>query len=340
MIRIKTRVAIVVALMMAVITACQDTLNPKVENLPAVQFDYSVHEQRTEHKDFTWVESGGYSLTNGEEQGTILYVTTYNEVTLSVSSGVNVSSSDTKVVAVEKVGDSNKTYKLRYKGDGNAYITMWNGTEGTDKVEKKFLVAATEFIDIKGIVFEWEGKDLVITRHSSARPGDIATCDADDVDKRRAYPGQRNESETDFFAKHLDKPAIWVWDNWPEDQVNGHRVPDPDQGALLVFKGITPENASFRTITCFESEFEYLLNYNRFMRDGTYTEGVNHGPWPNDVSIDKDVSQYFGADTWIARAGLSFYMAGLKFKCGDTSKYFYLWYSRTADEANRQSQQP
>ena len=132
-----------------------------------------------------------------------------------------------------------------------------------------------------------------------------------------------------------------MWDNWPEDQVNGHRIPDPDQGALLVFKGITPENASFRTITCFESEFDYLLSYNAIIRVRSgYTEGPNHGPWPNDVSIDRDISFYVGTDTWVAGLQLSFYMAGLRFKCGNTSKYFYLWYSRTADEANRLSQQP
>lgn len=332
--------ALFLLVLAGLLTACQESLNPPVEQLPAAQFDYTILEQRTEHKEFHWAEVNGV-LDNGEESTKMLYVTAYNDVTLNVTAPVNVCSSDPKVVSVERIGSSGSSFKLHYKADGAATITMWNGTEGKDKIQRSFSVAAVEFIDVKGIVFEWEGKELVITRHSSSRPGDIATNDADDVDKRKAYPGQRNESETDFFAKHLDKPAIWVWDNWPEDQVNGHRIPDPDQGALLVFKGITPENASFRTITCFESEFDYLLSYNAIIRVRSgYTEGPNHGPWPNDVSIDRDISCYVGTDTWVAGLQLSFYMAGLRFKCGNTSKYFYLWYSRTADEANRLSQQP
>lgn len=336
MIRIKTRVAIVVALMMAVITACQDTLNPKVENLPATPFDYSVHEQRTEHKDFTWVESGG-ALDNGEESIKMLYVTAFNDVTLRVSAAVNVSSSNVKVVSVERVGSSGNTFKLHYKADGAATITMWNGTEGTDKIQRSFSVAATEFIDVKGIVFEYEGKDLVITRNSATRPK--MYTGPDDTDRYGSYNyNERDNSYTDYYAKQLDKPAIWIWENYPYDQVHGDWIADPDQGTVLSFKGIIPENTSFRTLKAFESEWDYLRHYPLYSYQ--YTEAKNHGPWPNDRETNCDVSHYIGVDTWVAEQHTNCYVANLKIQCGEKYKYFWLYYSRAADEANKISQQP
>ena len=155
--------------------ACQKDLNPPVEQLPAVDFQYSVLEQR-QLKAFTWApESNAGPLSNGEESIKQLYVTAYNEVTLEANSPVNVSSSQPGFVSVEKV--TSKKYRLVYKGDGASHIKVWNGTEGQNAIVKGFDVIGLEYVDIKGLRFSLgTDKDhtknpvFVFSRFTTSRP--------------------------------------------------------------------------------------------------------------------------------------------------------------------------
>ena len=98
-----------VGALLALVSCKRD--NPKPLDLPGRPFDASLTEVRSS-KTFHWQvlqDDGGHWITdNGEESIRTLYVTSYNSpVVLETTSEVNIESSDTKVVAVERKEEGN-----------------------------------------------------------------------------------------------------------------------------------------------------------------------------------------------------------------------------------------
>lgn len=312
------------------IVACEkQPLNPPTEKLPATDFDYSVLERR-ELKQFTWEpKSNTGPLANGEEKIEQLYVTAFNEVTLETSAPVNVSSSQPSFVTVEKV--NTKKYRLIYKGDGAARIKVWNGTEGQGAIIKEFDVIGQQYIDIKGLRFSLgTDKDhtknpvFIFSRFTTSRPP--IRCkfpeDADNEDKKG------RPSTSDFMCMPYQKP---MWYNYDYGEYGRYQV-DVTQGALLTFEGIEPENASFRTITSFESEWDAYYNYtSRMARDGYFNAGDY--VWPNIHSCNYDVSNFTSpedpTDIWIDWAS-ECYIALLRIPVAEGARYYYVF--RAQDE--------
>lgn len=309
--------------------ACQKDLNPPVEDLPAVDFQYSVLEQR-QLKAFTWApESNTGPLSNGEESIKQLYVTSFNEVTLEASTAVNISSSQPGFVAVEKV--TSKKYRLVYKGDGASHIKVWTGTEGQNAIVKGFDVIGVEYIDIKGLRFSLgTDKDhtknpiFVFSRFTTSRPPIRCNFpeDTDNIDKN-GRPGT-----SDFMCMPYQKP---MWYNYDYGEYGRYEM-DVTQGALLTFEGVEPENASFRTVTSFESEWDALRGYTRSMvRRGAFNEGDY--VWPNIHSCNYDVSHFTSADDptdmWIDWP-YDCYMALIRIPVLEGARYYYVF--RADDE--------
>ena len=319
-----------VAVAAAAILSCKkEPLNPPVEDLPAVDFQYSVLEQR-QMKAFNWApESNTGPLSNGEESIKQLYVTSFNEVTLEASTPVNVSSSQPGFVAVEKV--TSKKYRLVYKGDGASHIKVWNGTEGQNAIVKGFDVIGLEYVDIKGLRFSLgTDKDhtknpvFVFSRFTTSRPPIRCNFpdDSDNEDKK-GRPGT-----SDFMCMPYQKPK---WYNYDYDEYGRYEV-DVTQGALLTFEGVEPENASFRTVTSFESEWDAYYNYtSRMARDGYFNEGDY--VWPNIHSCNYDVSYFTSledpTDIWIDWAS-ECYIALLRIPVLEGARYYYVF--RADDE--------
>lgn len=301
--------------------ACQKDLNPPVENLPAVDFQYSVLEQR-QMKAFTWTPaSNSGPLSNGEESIKQLYVTSFNEVTLEASTAVNISSSQPGYVAVEKV--TSKKYRLVYKSDGTSHIKIWNGTEGQNAVVKGFDVIGVEYIDVTGLRFTYGGKPLVVKHVVNSRPK--MYCKVGDEDPQ--FP-QRSK-ETDFTWKQYKKPSIWVDD--PDKPGYGTFVIDPTQGALMRFEGFEPENTSFRTVIDFESEWDFCFHETeRLVAQGYFEEGM-YANWPNERGVNKDVGEYAGREIWIAGIG-KIYIASVKVDAKNGTKYLLLYYGEENSE--------
>jgi len=316
--------------MLGVTASCEkDTLNPPVEDLPSEDFQYSVLEQR-QLKQFTWApESNTGPLSNGEESIRQLYVTAFNEVTLEASTPVNVSSSQPGFVAVEKV--TSKRYRLVYKGDGASHIKVWNGTEGQNAIVKGFDVIGIEYVDIKGLRFSLgTGKDhtknpvFVFSRFTTSRPPICCNFPEDTPNEdSKARP-----KTSDFMCMPYQKP---MWYNYDYGEYGTYQE-DVTQGALLTFEGVEPENASFRTITSFESEWDaYRGLTSTMVLTGYFNEGDY--VWPNIHSCNYDVSHFTSSedptDMWISWAS-DCYIALLRIPVAEGVRYYYVF--RAQDE--------
>ena len=319
-----------VAVAAAAILSCKkEPLNPPVEDLPAVDFQYSVLEQR-QMKAFNWApESNTGPLSNGEESIKQLYVTSFNEVTLEASTPVNISSSQPGFVAVEKV--TSKKYRLVYKGDGASHIKVWNGTEGQNAIVKGFDVIGLEYVDIKGLRFSLgTDKDhtknpvFVFSRFTLSRPPICCNFPEDTPNEdSKARP-----KTSDFMCMPYQKP---MWYDYDYGEYGTYRE-DVTQGALLTFEGVEPENASFRTVTSFESEWDVYRGLTSTMvLTGYFNEGDY--VWPNIHSCNYDVSHFTSSedptDMWISWAS-DCYIALLRIPVAEGARYYYVF--RANDE--------
>ena len=292
--------------------------NPSVEDLAAVPFEYALEEVR-QLKTFHWRAEDG-SLINGEESACELYVTEYNDVTIIATAPVNASSDHPEMVALEREGKDR--FRLRYKGNGTATIHLWNGAEGQDFHHSQFKVCGRAFVDLEGVRFEYAGKPLLITHYLERRPLLLITSE----DGKNQDNPARTLSEGDFFLTPYLKPDIW-------NDEKMTFVTNPDQGALLKFVGLEPENTSFRTITAFESEWDagWKQMSRRLAAWGIIEEG-EYPDWPCLPSCREDVSYFTEkkpAQIWVACVYDSpYYMASIRIPVADgKTRYYYLYHA-------------
>jgi len=298
---------------------CEETdPNPSVEDLAAVPFEYTLEEVR-QLKTFHWREEDGV-LTNEEESARELYLTEYNEITLRTSAPVNATSDHPEVVAIER--EREDLFRLRYKGEGIATLHLWNGTQGQDCIHSQFNVRGQSFVDLEGVRFEYAGEPLLITRFMEKRP--LLLINPEDANNED-NPA-RMLSQGDFFLKPYLKPDLW-------SEEKGTFITNPDQGALLQFVGLEPENTSFRTITAFESEWDasWKQMSKRLSAWGIIGEG-EYPDWPCLSSCRKDVSYFTEekpAQIWVACVYDSpYYMASIKIPVADgKTRYYYLYHA-------------
>ena len=314
--------AALMAAMGAALVSCNKTpQNPKPVDLPGKEFTVSITENR-DQATFEWTVEGGKTV-NPAETIQELCITAFNTVTLKTGGvDVNVSSSDPTVVAVEKVGSSSSNYQLVYKGGsgdgakvGLATIRVWNGT-GTAEVSQSFTVKGLEYVDVEGLRFTYGGEPLIVKHVAYSRPN--MYCKEGDE-----YPDfSKRPKQGDFTWMQFKKPNIWVED--PERPGYGSFVIDTTQGALLRFEGLEPENTSFRTVSAFESEWDFLWNMTEIMsRYGYFEEGM-YADWPNERDVNKDVSDYAEREIWVDDA-TRIYVACLKLKVYEGNKFFILY---------------
>lgn len=326
-----SRLAAMVAVVMAVAASAascgkKQPSQPVVEKYPAKEFTLSLIETR-QLKTFQWAVSPTGQTDNGEEEIKTLCVTKFNHVTLTSTADVNVESSDPSVVSVNR--SSSRNYVLAFEdNEGYATIRVWNG-DASSKKEVKIQVQGRPFVPIEGIVFRYgptpeQEETIVAKRFSLTRP--LLRCH---------YPGdEANEHDGPMSSRPSTGDISikkWMWNRgmvWSDEKETF--ITDTSQGALLTFVGITPENASFRTVRAFESEWSSDGGGNwqgRLAIYGFYEEGTYH--WPNVYSCENDVSDFVGIDTWVCGpVDGRIYMACLKFDVEDNgARYFYLYHA-------------
>ena len=314
---------VAVAVAAAALASCEkEPINPPVENLPAVDFQYSVLEQR-QLKAFTWTPaSNSGPLSNGEESIKQLYVTAFNEVVIEASSPVNVSSTQPGYVAVEKV--TSKKYRLVYKSDGTSHIKIWNGTEGQNAVVKGFDVIGVEYIDVTGLRFTFGGNPLVVRHVSASRPLMFANLEDSQHEDERGWSIASRPSKCDFKWMQYKLPPKWYPD--PDRPGYGEHKVDPAQGAPLILEGFEPENTSFRTVIDFESEWDFWWHQTSYNIAAGHHGPDEYNNWPNQKGFNQDISYFKGRGIWIDRPAKG-YIASVKVQVADGKyKYLILYY--------------
>lgn len=325
--------AALMAIMGAAVVSCHKDENPAVQDLPGKTFSISITEQR-DKATFDWSVSGGKTV-NPKETIQELCVTAYNSVTLSTGGvEVNVSSSDPTVVGVEKVGSGSSSYRLVYKGGsgdnakvGLVTIRVWNGT-GSGEIAQSFTVKGLEFVDVVGLRFnygseywdmdgnyvECEGETLIVKNVSFFRPPLV--CKQGDG----ANEDIKRSGKTDFTVSQYLRGVIY-------DEEKQTFVTNPKTGALMRFEGLVPENASFRTLTAFESEWDFYRHETESLVARGIIQPGEYDNWPNVTGVNADVNDYIGREIWFTGTAET-YMACLSVPVNNNkTKYLYLYYT-------------
>ena len=140
--------------------AKNDPLNPEASDLPEASFTLSAVETRGTEVQFPWRISKDGKTDSVNEEIDDMYVTLYNEVMLVVDNtaqgfkGVNITSSNTNAVVVEEL--TPQTYLLKYKHDGDADITVWNGKKKKSSTKITFHVNSVKEIVPKEVLFVYD----------------------------------------------------------------------------------------------------------------------------------------------------------------------------------------
>lgn len=208
----------------AVVVACQKDnpetdVNPKVTDIAAAPFTLSAVESRNAFETFEWTVDKTGNTDSVSEELDEMTVTVFNTFTFTVKPdsgsgtfpGVNLSSSNTKVVKVNAV--SKETFTLSYVGDGEATITVWNGSQG-GQTSTAFKVVSRRIVHPTAFRFVVDGKNV-----------DVKCWDT--YDEAKAHK--------QCILSLPEEEAAYPYD----ELTTIHKV---------VFKGFVPENCSYDMI--------------------------------------------------------------------------------------------
>ena len=374
--------AVLIVAMGAALVSCNKTpQNPKPVDLPGKAFTVSITENR-DKATFEWTVEGGKTV-NPAETIQELCVTAFNTVTLKTGGvDVNVSSSDPSIVAVEKVGTSSSSYSLVYKGGtgdnakvGLATIKVWNGS-GAAEVSQSFTVKGIEAVEVTGLRYmwyecdksvlsevkyfvTWTGPDTYETRTVKERryltyidKECVASHELSFVPKMREMA---NDDKISFEDLPFGYDAVFYGDYHEVDENLNDLATKENyyHGHELTFLGLEPENASFRTILSFESEYDMQSLHTKWV-DGGWCNGHEATElaeakmpgypkmdpadyaWLNSKTVNKDVSELEGMKAYLVNngyAGIHFYMAVVGVKSKDNAtKYFAIGHKGIYDK--------
>ena len=333
------------------LTSCKkDSGNPTVKDLPGKAFTLTISEQR-DKMGFTWsVDPVTGDTDNGVESIKTLHVTKYNSVTVSSTASVNLRSSNPAALRVKALDETGKRFELSYGGtDADVTLEAWNG-EGTGKVSQSLRLRAQWAVEVVGLKFQYgenhrvsknpyltepypftEMEDLIAKRYYKVRP--VLYAHLPDDEKNA---GQRNSRAevTDFLIGPYLRDTYW------NEQAYRH-IEDKTEGALMRFVGLDPENASFRTVLSFESEWDVSCNLTSQHTTPWYGLGEDYVyfkkgeySWPNVYECDKDIADFSGAEMWIGgAANYDMYMVVAKIpvrlRSGESeTRYYYLFHDK------------
>ncbi len=208
----------------AIVASCkkdnpETDVNPKVTDITAAPFTLSAVESRNAFETFEWTVDKNGNTDSVSEELDEMTVTVFNTFTFTVKPdsgsgtfpGINIRSSDTKVVKVNLI--SPDTFSLAYVGDGEATITVWNGSQG-GQTSTTFKVVSRRIVHPTAFRFVVDGKNV-----------DVKCWDT--YDEAKAHK--------QCILSLPEKEAAYPYD----DLTTIHKV---------VFKGFVPENCSYDMI--------------------------------------------------------------------------------------------
>lgn len=141
--------------------------NPPVVSIAGTPFTLSAEETRGDTQYvFPWTVSKTGVTDSVKEELDEMTVTSFNTITFTAKPdgggdfpGVNVRSSNVGAVQVSMKG--NTQFSLKYIGDGESTITVWNGNEGGNTTVT-FNVQARKTIPVEGLLVRIDGKEYTI----------------------------------------------------------------------------------------------------------------------------------------------------------------------------------
>lgn len=220
-------------------------VNPKVTDIAAAPFTLSAVESRNAFETFEWAVDKNGNTDSVSEELDEMTVTVFNTFTFTVKPdsgsgtfpGVNLSSSNTKAVKVNAV--SKETFTLSYVGDGEATITVWNGSQG-GQTSTTFKVVSRRIVHPTAFRFVVDGKNV-----------DVKCWDT--FDEAKAHK--------QCILSLPEEEAAYPYD----DLTTIHKV---------VFKGFVPENCSYDMIAMDNSIRMSEDWYNWLIKKGYDKKGI------------------------------------------------------------------
>ena len=288
---------ILAAAMTIAFASCEkiDPLNPEAEDLPEASFTLSAIETRGTEVEFPWTISKDGKTDSVNEEIDDMYVTQYNELVIIVSNeksgfrGVNVASSNTNAVVVEEL--TPKSYRLKYKHDGEADVTVWNGNKRKSSTTVTFHVNAVKEIKPEAVLFlfdEGTKREQII----STKLWVTTESDLQKLSEEYTYAPQRRLLTTEDYS--------FVWDFKEKETEDLH----PELGVTIHtirYLAVEPENISFRNIKFTtkawdESEKRYIGVKTWLIDENEEREIIVQGwyNWLNEHDYQYDWSQYEG----------------------------------------------
>lgn len=219
-----------------VVVACQKDnpetdVNPKVTDIATAPFTLSAVESRNAFETFEWTVDKNGNTDSVSEELDEMTVTILNTFTFTVKPdsgsgtfpGVNLSSSNTNIVKVNAV--SKETFTLSYVEDGEATITVWNGSQGGQttiafKVVSRRIVHPTAFrfvVDGKNVDVKcWEAfEDATANRQCIlSLPEEEAVSNFDDLTTIHSVVFKGFVPENCSYDMIAMTPATGMSENW------------------------------------------------------------------------------------------------------------------------------
>ena len=229
----------------AVVTSCKKDpladVNPPVADLAAAPFTLSAVESRNAFETFEWTVDKYGNTDSVSEELDEMTVTIFNTFTFTVKPdsgsgtfpGVNLSSSNTNIVKVNAL--SKETFTLSYVGDGEATITVWNGSQG-EQTSTTFKVVSRRIVHPTAFRFVVDGENV-----------DVKCWDS--IDEAKAHKQCVLTLPVEEVAREFDDISVI------------HKV---------VFKGFVPENCSYDMIA-----ISPATNMTEKWRDWLFEHGYN-----------------------------------------------------------------
>lgn len=240
--------------------------NPPVRELSAATFTLSAVETRgTKHASFDWTVSKDGVTDSVSEELNEMTVTPRNNIVFTVVPdgnaadfpGFNVWSTNVNAVRVENV--TSNEFKLKYVGDGETTIEVWNGA-GSTEVKYTFKVVSRASIPIKGFLVRVDDEEVL-----------VPFVNFFDYDEMKKYP----ICEFPYLEEIRDVPDAETWARHTAEERGVKK---------FTFLHAVPENTTWRFLL--DSDFGNSYFTRLYFPDEAYSIEAEFGEYASGFTDD------------------------------------------------------
>ena len=223
----------------AVVVACQkdplDEFNPKTETIAEAGFSLKGKETRSDGSYvLPWTISKGGVVDSELEDLDELAITPFNTFTFeavpdntSGFPGINAKT-DNACIKIERKGQS--SFAISYVSDGDATITVWNGSEGGNTAVT-FKVQARKTIPVEGFLVRIDGEEEVLMK--------AVPLGTTNMEKKIFYTVPYLSDDKVEYNPSGPTTLEQMYSGYDREDLNLHKVE---------FLHLVPENTTFRRL--------------------------------------------------------------------------------------------